>query len=192
MNDQLENQIPKIRKKIKKAIKKKVLISKSGAPKNIAIGSPMENNHQITPSFIDDINFDNNNQNYEDDNFPQENLYTKKHIILFAVIALIAGMILSPLLFNRDKVVRNGLQGVVVNPEIPKGRSRCGLAEKTQGCVLYIMNPERQELNAKDFYDLVSQLTGRQRFVIQTGNMRYSNTKIQPGQIAQFNIPPLQ
>ena len=54
------------------------------------------------------------------------------------------------------------------------------------------MNPQRQELNASDFYDLAAQLTGRQRFVIETGNMRYSSTKIKPGEIAQFNIPPLQ
>ena len=75
---------------------------------------------------------------------------------------------------------------------MPKGRARCGVAEKTQGCVLYLMNPQRQDLNARDFYDLASQLTGRQRFVIETGNMRYSNVKIAPGEIAQFNIPPLQ
>ncbi|MBR2034127.1 MAG: hypothetical protein IKA03_05620 [Alphaproteobacteria bacterium] len=53
------------------------------------------------------------------------------------------------------------------------------------------MNPQRQDMNARDFYDLASQLTGRQRFVIETGNMRYANQKIRPGEIAQLNIPPL-
>ena len=95
-------------------------------------------------------------------------------------------------MFSNETVVRDGLQGVVVNPEVPKGRSRCGIAEKTQGCVLYIMNPQRNELNGRDFYDLAAQLTGRQRFVIETGNMRYSTVKIKPGNIAQLNIPPLQ
>jgi len=192
MNDELEIQKPKKRKKIKKAIKKKVHIAKSNAPKNTAIDSFSDDKQHIAaPAFISDSDFD-SNQNFNEEIFSEDNMFTKKQIILFATIGLIVGMILSPLLFNRNKVVRNGLQGVVVNPEVPKGRSRCGLAEKTQGCVLYLMNPERQELNAKDFYDLVSKLTGRQRFVIQTGNMRYSNTKIRPGQIAQFNIPPLQ
>ena len=92
---------------------------------------------------------------------------------------------------SEQQVTRSGLQGVVVNAEIPQGRARCGVAESGQGCVLYIMNPQRQELNARDFYDLAAQLTGRQRFVIETGNMRYSNMKIRPGEIGQFNIPPL-
>ena len=101
------------------------------------------------------------------------------------------GIIIGKIFFTESKVVRNGLQGVVVNPEIPKGRARCGVAERTQGCVLYVMNPQRQEMVARDFYDLASQLTGRQKFVIETGNMRYANQKIRPGEIVQLNIPPL-
>jgi hypothetical protein len=95
--------------------------------------------------------------------------------------------------FSGSEVVnKKGLDGVVVNQEVPQGRARCGTTEKTQGCVLYIMNPQRQELNGRDFYDWASQLTGRQRFVIETSNMRYSTVKIKPGYIAQINIPPLQ
>lgn len=118
-------------------------------------------------------------------------LANTKILIAISVVIFLAGALISRLVFSEQKVVRNGLQGVVVNQEVPKGRARCGVAEKTQGCVLYIMNPQRQELNARDFYDLASQLTGRQRFVIETGNMRYSNVKIRPGDIAQLNIPPL-
>ena len=116
----------------------------------------------------------------------------KKVTIFSTIIAFIIGIIGAKIFFTEPTVVRDGLQGVVVNSEVPRGRARCGVAEKTQGCVLYIMNPQRQELNASDFYDLASQLTGRQRFIIETGNMRYSNRKIKPGEIAQFNIPPLQ
>lgn len=119
-------------------------------------------------------------------------MFTKKAITIFSVAALVVGLFMGKMLFGTSTVVRNGLSGVVANPEVPKGRARCGVAEKTQGCVLYLMNPQRQDLNARDFYDLASQLTGRQRFVIETGNMRYSNVKIAPGEIAQFNIPPLQ
>ena len=116
---------------------------------------------------------------------------TKKILILIGAVLFFLGIITTKLFFTDSKIVRDGLQGVVVNPEVPKGRARCGVAERTQGCVLYIMNPQRQELNARDFYDLAAQMTGRQRFVIETGNMRYSNTKIRPGSIAQINIPPL-
>ncbi len=116
---------------------------------------------------------------------------TKKILILIGAVLFFLGIIVTKLFFTDSKVVRDGLQGVVVNPEVPRGRARCGVAERTQGCVLYIMNPQRQELNARDFYDLAAQMTGRQRFVIETGNMRYSNTKIRPGSIAQINIPPL-
>lgn len=136
---------------------------------------------------------------YAYDNMPQESEHSynqvsldKKKIIGIAVACLCVGLLFGRIFFSGSNVVQNGLQGVVVNPEVPKGRSRCGVAEKTQGCVLYVMNPQRQELNGRDFYDLASQLTGRQRFVIETGNMRYSSYKIKPGAIAQLNIPPLQ
>ena len=119
------------------------------------------------------------------------NNFTMNFVILVGVCSLLLGLIFAKLFLSGETVVQGGLQGVIINPEVPRGRARCGVAERTQGCVLYIMNPQRQELNARDFYDLASQLTGRQRFVIETGNMRYSNVKIQPGAIAQFNIPPL-
>lgn len=124
--------------------------------------------------------------------YPAEGGSDMKKIVIAAVVCLLVGVFLGKAMFSTEQVVRNGLQGVVVNPEVPKGRGRCGVVEKTQGCVLYIMNPQRQELNGRDFYDLASQLTGRQRFVIETGNMRYSSVKIKPGNIAQLNIPPLQ
>lgn len=117
---------------------------------------------------------------------------TKKAVIITALIAFVLGFFFAKIFFAEETIIRDGLQGVVINAEVPRGRARCGKAERTQGCVLYIMNPQRQEITARDFYDLASQLTGRQRFVIETGNMRYSNVKIRPGGIAQLNIPPLQ
>lgn len=122
----------------------------------------------------------------------QGNMFTMKGMSLIALLVFILGLFFAKFFFTQQTVVRDGLQGVVFNPEVPRGRARCGVAERTQGCVLYIMNPQRQELTGRDFYDLASQLTSRQRFVIETGNMRYSNVKIRPGDIAQLNIPPLQ
>lgn len=118
--------------------------------------------------------------------------FTTKAVTIIAIVLFIVGFGFAKMFFAEETVIRDGLQGVIINPEVPRGRARCGIAERTQGCVLYIMNPQRQDLNARDFYDLASQLTGRQRFVIETGNMRYSNVKIRPGNIAQLNIPPLQ
>ncbi|MDD4556161.1 MAG: hypothetical protein PHE89_02370 [Alphaproteobacteria bacterium] len=140
------------------------------------------------PNFIKDEDLYANNKSNK---FMVGDLFTTYSIILAAIAGLFLGFIFTKTLFSDEKVVRNGLQGVISNSEIPRGRARCGLTERTQGCVLYLMNPQRQELNARDFYDLASQLTGRQRFVIETGNIRYSNVKIKPGEIAQLNIPPL-
>lgn len=127
---------------------------------------------------------------------PQQNvsydMVSRKKTMVIALICAVVGVFIGKLLFGAPQVVQQGLQGVVLNPEVPKGRSRCGMVEKTQGCVLYVMNPQRQEMNGRDFYDLAAQQTGRQRFVIETGNMRYSSAKIRPGSIAQLNIPPLQ
>ena len=119
-------------------------------------------------------------------------LYTKMAVIAVAVVALVFGILFAKIFLTPPAMVQNGLQGVVINAEVPRGKARCGVAEKTQGCVLYIMNPQRQELNGRDFYDLAAQLSGRQRFMIETGNMRYAGVKIRPGEIAQINIPPLQ
>lgn len=151
--------------------------------------TPSSNNQP--PRFINEEDVINEQRAIEGVGFMDETV-TKKIALIIGISALLVGMLLSKLMFGEQKIVRDGLQGVVINAEVPRGRARCGVAEKTQGCVLYIMNPQRQELNASDFYDLASQLTGRQRFVIETGNMRYSTNKIKPGEIAQFNIPPLQ
>ena len=144
-----------------------------------------QNNNQM-PNFIEEEE-DYDNQPYSD---VPEWLNTK--VFVAAIIAcLVIGMLAGKLFFTQSTVVRNGLQGVVVNAEVPRGRARCGIAERSQGCVLYVMNPQRQEMTAKDFYDIASQMTGRQRFMIETGNMRYANSKIKPGDIVQLNIPPL-
>ena len=145
-----------------------------------------EQNASSMPKFIGD------EDNYDDQYYSDIPEWLNTKVFVGVVIAcLIVGILFGKIFFTQSTVVRNGLQGVVVNSEVPRGRARCGIAERSQGCVLYIMNPQRQELVAKDFYELASQVTGRQRFMIETGNMRYANTKIKPGDIVQLNIPPL-
>lgn len=144
------------------------------------------NDEQTTPDFVTD----GYTEQQKVSKFIVGDLFTKNFVILVSVMVFMLGIFTAKIFLVSEKTVGDGLQGVVINPEVPRGRARCGVAERTQGCVLYIMNPQRQELNARDFYDLAAQLTGRQKFIIETGNMRYSNTKIRPGAIAQFNIPP--
>lgn len=142
-------------------------------------------NHQ--PNYISEEEYYGNQDAYQD----VPSWLNVKVFALALAVSLVFGLLLGKFIFSQSTVVRNGLQGVVVNAEVPRGRARCGVAERSQGCVLYVMNPQKQEMVAKDFYDLASQMTGRQRFMIETGNMRYANTRIRPGDIAQLNIPPL-
>lgn len=150
---------------------------------------PMQN--KFTPAFLNDEDIEEPQPSLKD-KFMVGNLFTSTAIAAAAVLFTIFGIFFAKVFLTAPATVQNGLQGVVINSEVPRGRARCGVAEKTQGCVLYIMNPQRQDLSGRDFYDLAAQLTGRQRFMIETGNMRYASTKIRPGEIAQLNIPPLQ
>jgi hypothetical protein len=119
-------------------------------------------------------------------------LLKNKTVVLMLILAAIIGMILGTFIFAGKQTTKSrGLDGVVVNPDVPAGRSRCGLVEPHQGCVLYIMNASRQEVTGKTFYTTAAEWTKRQRYLIETGNMNYSSVRIKPGYIAQINIPPL-
>ena len=83
------------------------------------------------------------------------------------------------------------LPGVVYNAEIPKGRPRCGIAQKGQGCVLYLMNAQRREMEAKEFFNMASDMLNIPKFQIETSNIRYATMRIPPGYIALINVPPL-
>ena len=119
-------------------------------------------------------------------------LIKNKTVILMLILAGLTGMILGTFIFAGKQTSKSrGLDGVVVNSDVPAGRSRCGLVEPHQGCVLYIMNASRQEVTGKTFYTTAAEWTKRQRYLIETGNMNYSSVRIKPGFIAQINIPPL-
>ncbi len=57
------------------------------------------------------------------------NLYTLNMVVLVGIGLFIFGILTAKLLFSGDSVVQDGLQGVVINPEVPRGRARCGVAE---------------------------------------------------------------
>ena len=84
------------------------------------------------------------------------------------------------------------MPGVVYNMEIPKGRPRCGIAQKGQGCVLYIMNAQRREVDGRDFFSMAADILNIPKFQIETANIRYATVRIPPGYIALLNVPPVQ
>jgi hypothetical protein len=99
---------------------------------------------------------------------------------------------LGGIFFSSKAEEKQGLEGVVLNSDVPQGRARCGLTESSQACIFYIMNWYKQELTGRDFYKLAAQLTGREEYMIETENLRYSTVKIKPGAIVQLNIPALK
>lgn len=120
-------------------------------------------------------------------------LLRNKSVLALMVGAAVFGFIISSILFSSSGTtnIARGLDGIVVNPDVPAGRNRCGLVEPHQGCVLYIMNPRNQEVIGRDFFSTAAKWTNRERYIIEVGNMKYNNVRIKPGYIAQINIPPL-
>jgi hypothetical protein len=111
---------------------------------------------------------------------------------MMAIFCLFIGLYIGKTLFSSETIENYGLEGVVTNPDVPAGRPRCGLTDKSQACVFYLMNWYKQELNGRDFYRLAAELTGREEYMIETDNLRYASIKIKPGNIAQLNIPALK
>ena len=127
-------------------------------------------------------------------NIPEKFLKVKS-VVALLLCCLVVGVVLGAVFFSSEapkKTEEFTLNGVVLNPEVPADRRRCGVVELSRGCVLYIQNSQRRERDAKDFYPLVEQLSGLNRFQIETANMRYAHKSIKPGYIAQFNIPALK
>ena len=119
--------------------------------------------------------------------------YVKKNLLLVvSFVCLLVGIFIGKALFSSQKIEKHGLEGVVINQDVPSGRPRCGLTDKSQACVFYLMNWYKQELNGRDFYKLTAQLTGREEYMIETDNLRYANVKIKPGHFAQLNVPALK
>lgn len=119
--------------------------------------------------------------------------YVKKSVMyITAGVCLFVGLFIGKAFFAEQKIENYGLEGVVANSEVPSGRPRCGLTDKSQACVFYMLNWYKQELNGRDFYKLAAQLTGREEYMIETENLHYANVKIKPGHFAQLNIPALK
>lgn len=199
-----ENQIANPQRKLRKIKRPRMPENQPGSygvPEKVNL--PQTNNHQeYKPEYETENYFDNNGEAEnirfitEEDLAPAESesitvLMRNKTVLMLLGIAAIFGLIIGSTFFSTKETAKRGLEGVVVNTDVPAGRSRCGLVEPHQGCVLYIMNPKNQTVTGKDFFTTAAQWTNRQRYLIETGNMHYSSKQIRPGNIAQINIPPL-
>ena len=195
-----ENQMSSGPRKIRKIKRPRVQENQPatyGVPEKISAAPQPAEQNDIHEMFYNNNGDAENIQFITDEDFlPQntENLayfLKNKTILLMLILAVIFGTVFGATFFSSKETTKRGLEGVVVNSDVPAGRSRCGLVEPHQGCVLYIMNPKNQEVTGKDFFATAAQWTRRERYLIETGNMHYSSKRIRPGYIAQINIPPL-
>ena len=113
-------------------------------------------------------------------------------MLFFFILFTVVGAGLGFFYGTMDSRGADELPGVVTNAEIPKGRPRCGIAQKGQGCVFYVMNAQRREMEARDFFGIASDMLQIPKFQIETANIRYATMRIPPGYIALLNIPPVQ
>jgi len=138
--------------------------------------------------------FDNDDmltQDAEDDFSGENKQQVKRKLLIFSLAFFLVGVLFHAMFFSSPSEEKYGLEGVTLNQDVPAGRPRCGLTERSQACVFYLMNCYKQELTGRDFYKLAAQLTGRAEYSIETVNLHYATVKIRPGYFAQINIPPL-
>lgn len=118
----------------------------------------------------------------------------KKQVILFAGMFFI-GLLMGIIMFGGggeqpvSTSVSTGLDGVVTNPDIKEKLKRCGQAEASSACVLYVMNTSTYERLAEDFFEVAVFMTQRKKQEIRMANVRYLARRIPPGYFAQIKIP---
>lgn len=125
---------------------------------------------------------------------PSQLLQTKIVIIILVGI-LFFGMILGSIIFGGSSPAPTQsaeLQGIVRNPEIKQNLARCGMADRTAACVLYIVNASRNDRLAEEFFDEAVKLTGRQKYLLGIENLQYAKQRIPPGYFVQIKIPALK
>lgn len=154
---------------------------------NNIVREDAQSNSYVLDGLPPDLDFDGDYSSQFD-----ESAYIKKNIVYsIATVCLVIGVFLGFVIAPKESE-QHGLEGVIWNPDTPKGRVRCGRTEPSQACTFYILNSYKRELNGRDFYKLAAKMTGREEFMIETENMQYSTTKIKPGYFAQLNIPALK
>lgn len=150
-------------------------------------------NPYVLDSLPPDFTNDEMDEQDDYDDFPiAEEKWSRRRLFVFALAFFLVGILFQAIFFSSSSEEKYGLEGVILNQDVPAGRPRCGLTEKTQACVFYLMNCYAQELTGRDFYKLAAQLTQREDYNIEMANLHYATVKIKPGHFAQINIPPLE
>ena len=174
----------------------KNLVTAREAQNLAANNSVGNNNPYVIEGLPPELDYKDDEDDFEEDFDDEEDFIEAKRVqkrwLLVSMACLIIGLFIGATLFSKKVEEKHGLEGVVLNNDIPAGRPRCGLTDQSQACVFYVMNCYKQELTGRDFYALAATLTGREAFMIETENLRYANVKIKPGQFAQLSIPALK
>ena len=175
---------------LQQELKQSTEIVKIAGTSDLASGEGY-NSSYVLDSLPPELDYD--PEEYIENSYADSGSFVKKKFLFLASgLCLVVGLFAGKAMFSSQTVENYGLEGVVTNPDVPSGRPRCGLTDKSQACVFYLMNWYKQELNGRDFYKLAAQLTGREEYMIETDNLRYATVKIKPGHFAQLNIPALK
>lgn len=125
-------------------------------------------------------------------NLPASLLKTKTMGLIFGG-TLLFGMIFGAIFFGGSsepsKPAQPCIGGVVPNMDIDTPLPRCGTVDKGQACILYLMNNQRYDRTAEDFFDEAVRLMEVSRYSISMVNTRYAKQRISPGYFAQIKIP---
>lgn len=128
------------------------------------------------------------------DEKPLPPILTRTSVFLIVCISiLLFGLTFGAIFFSSKPtptLFADAVRGVVRNPDIRQAVPRCGTVAKGQACVVYLMNPDSADREAKTFFQLVADMTGIYKYVIETANPNYANTIIRPGHIGAFYIMP--
>lgn len=123
----------------------------------------------------------------------QPQLANPKLLAIVAVCTLMAGILLGAMLFSgSSSPAPQGLLGVVRNDDIRTRLPRCGLIDRGQACILYIMNSTRYDKIAESFFEEALRLTEVPIYSISLANPKYAKRRIPPGQFAEIHIPKVR
>ena len=95
-------------------------------------------NPYVLDSLPPDFGNDEMSTNEEEEIFPAlDERKMRKRLLFFSLAFFLVGILFHAIFFSSSTEEKYGLEGVILNPDIPAGRPRCGLTEKTQACVFY-------------------------------------------------------
>ncbi len=126
-----------------------------------------------------------------DFNLPPSVLTTKMFVVILSLVCVV-GMVLGASLFGSSAAPQqqsSGFVGVVHNTDLTRDLPRCGMTDRGQACILYIVNHTRYDKKAREFFDEAVRLTEVQKYSISIANPKYAEIRIPPGHFAQIQIP---